>query len=696
MGIRKKWIFRLFTTLFLLVIPISFLTAQEPEGIFSDIIDQFTEQTEDDESIQTITENLNDLLTNPINLNFATEADLQKIILLNDFQVKSILDYRNEFGHFLSMNELLLVPGIRPELFEKVRHFVTISEIRASSDKSYQASKTESDLIVRYKTRFGTPAGFTEEVDSTCRFIGENRYLMTRYELLAGKNFKAGFIAEQDSGEPLFSAHNKYSPDHLSGFIEFNSRKKPFRVIAGDFKAGFGQGLIRGHTSLGRTSNGIILPEKNNITRSLSTSESGHLRGIALQTAPGKLMVSSYVSLVNLDAKISNTFRDEKDFRYFTSINMTGLHRNNSEISNRNTLKQMNTGINMSYVFKNVSIGLFSEIVNYSLPREITRYKPGIDPPEYKNRYCNVSFHYRASIRKTMLFGEWATDAEGNLAFLNGLTTQLHPLASLSMINRRYSATYLSLNASGFGKSSGVKNEEGIYIGFDVYPLSFLSLSCYADHYTFPYLRNNLPAPSSGSDYAANATLSTSRDYQFTIRYKVSHQQIKTPRLESGIDFLNKNRLESWRFVSRLNITEAIMAETRYEQTINTEYPDLISKGNYLGQKMVFRSKFNNTNVYISYGLFDAPIWKNRVYIYEHDLLYDFSIPALYRKGSRFSIMFKTRGVGRSDIWIKYYLTKYPNSIERGSGADRIVSDKDAGIKVQLRVRLDHGVTSPP
>ena len=146
----------------------------------------------------------------------------------------------------------------------------------------------------------------------------------------------------------------------------------------------------------------------------------------------------------------------------------------------------------------------------------------------------------------------------------------------------------------------------------------------------------------------------------------------------------------------RSNITEAIMAETRYEQTINTEYPDLISKGNYLGQKMVFRSKFNNTNVYISYGLFDAPNWKNRIYIYEHDLLYDFSIPALYRKGSRFSIMLKTRGVGRSDIWIKYYLTKYPNSIERGSGADRIVSDKDAGIKVQLRVRLDHGVTSPP
>ena len=51
-------------------------------------------------------EDLQVYLKNPININKATEEDLQGLQLLSDIQIADILDYRESYGPFISKYEL--------------------------------------------------------------------------------------------------------------------------------------------------------------------------------------------------------------------------------------------------------------------------------------------------------------------------------------------------------------------------------------------------------------------------------------------------------------------------------------------------------------------------------------------------------------------------------------------------------------
>ncbi len=692
MGYFREFIRSLLKFIILNMVLYASLAGQIPEvQINQKVLEMFEDLAgtkEDTDAVERITEILNELIDSPIDLNTAEAEDFKKLFFLTEFQITSILNYRKEYGNYLSINELLLVPGIQPGLFNKMMYFVIISSDTNEQAKNFYTGKIKSEFITRYKRRIEIPAGFESEIDSIHQFTGRNRYLMTRYELKKGNNFSAGFIAEQDAGEPLFSNHNKYLPDHVSFFLEYSGKKLPYRLIFGDFKTGFGQGLINGCSYISNGTDAIISPEINKIKRNLSTSESNFHRGLALQTRFNKLSLSSYMSYISHDAALKKAASETDSFQYFTSINRTGLHRNIAEIKNRNTLRQISAGADMTIHLKFFSFGIHGEKISFSHPMRKLKYNPGVDPPQFSSDFFNLSIHYKASILRTYLFGEWATDNDGNTALLNGLTAQLHPLISLSMIYRNYSPAYVSFSSSAFGKTSSVKNEEGFYIGVNMYPLPFINLSFYADHYKFPHPRSNIPVPAFGNDYMIKALLQKENKNQFKIRYKASFQQMKYSRNETGIDLNKLNKITSWRFVYRSEINEFLFLETRYELTLNDEHQIKPAKGSYVGQKIVFKPKVYNYSLYATYGLFDAPDWKNRLYVYEYDLLYDFSIPVLYRNGSRFSVLLKTRILSKVDLWFKYYQTHYNHCIERGTGADKIINSSDSGIKIQLRMKM--------
>ena len=88
------------------------------------------------------------------------------------------------------------------------------------------------------------------------------------------------------------------------------------------------------------------------------------------------------------------------------------------------------------------------------------------------------------------------------------------------------------------------------------------------------------------------------------------------------------------------------------------------------------------------YALFDTDTYNERLYAYESDVLYAFSIPAYYYKGSRFYLMGKYSFGRRLDLWIRYSLTYYANKTTIGSGLDQIDGNSKSDVKVQIRLRL--------
>ncbi len=84
------------------------------------------------------------------------------------------------------------------------------------------------------------------------------------------------------------------------------------------------------------------------------------------------------------------------------------------------------------------------------------------------------------------------------------------------------------------------------------------------------------------------------------------------------------------------------------------------------------------------------------IYIYESDMLFNFSLPSYFDNGWRYYInlhkgflLDKTPGIAsrrKLNVWIKWGESIYPGKTFTGSSLDRINDDRKTTISVQLRI----------
>jgi hypothetical protein len=78
------------------------------------------------------------------------------------------------------------------------------------------------------------------------------------------------------------------------------------------------------------------------------------------------------------------------------------------------------------------------------------------------------------------------------------------------------------------------------------------------------------------------------------------------------------------------------------------------SAGIIMLQDVSFRFKAFPATVWFRHCIFRTGDWDSRIYAYENDLVHNFSIPALWGKGSRSCIMVSVKPSGFSDLRIKF------------------------------------------
>jgi hypothetical protein len=91
------------------------------------------------------------------------------------------------------------------------------------------------------------------------------------------------------------------------------------------------------------------------------------------------------------------------------------------------------------------------------------------------------------------------------------------------------------------------------------------------------------------------------------------------------------------------------------------------SRGFILYQDINYAFRKIPLTIWARYCLFNTTDWSSRIYTYENDLLYSFSIPALSGEGSRSYIMTKWKIGDFGEIRIKYGVTSLlsvGNSVE--------------------------------
>jgi len=76
-----------------------------------------------------------------INLNRASASELTKLPRVGKATAQKIIDYRNEFGGFAKIEDIMHIRGIGPKTFEKMKDNLTVGNIAGLKIKKYTSSK---------------------------------------------------------------------------------------------------------------------------------------------------------------------------------------------------------------------------------------------------------------------------------------------------------------------------------------------------------------------------------------------------------------------------------------------------------------------------------------------------------------------------------------------------------------------------
>jgi hypothetical protein len=82
---------------------------------------------------------------------------------------------------------------------------------------------------------------------------------------------------------------------------------------------------------------------------------------------------------------------------------------------------------------------------------------------------------------------------------------------------------------------------------------------------------------------------------------------------------------------------------------------------------------------------FETDNYDSRIYAYENDILYGYSIPAFYDKGWRYYLNLNYDLGKKVSVWLRWAQTVYQNRTSVGSGLDEIPGNRRTEVKFQVR-----------
>jgi hypothetical protein len=391
---------------------------------------------------------------------------------------------------------------------------------------------------------------------------------------------------------------------------------------------------------------------------------------------------------MKIDAVLHERINDSIPVWYFNSPDASGLHRSDDENKKKDALTISSFGGHTKYADNKMALGLTYLNQQYSQEyiRKNTSYTQEIFPAGFNIQ--NIGSDFRISLGKIVLFSEIAADTKARIAIFGGLQVELHPLIRFSMVYRNYQPDYLGLRSSGFGESRGTKNEEGYYLGLQMYPWKYLKVDAYADHYSFPFLRYNSTNPFAGNDYLLSLTFYPAREFIITMRFRYEKTQNRSSDFLTGIDLMETLRKGGYRLELNYELSRNIKLKSRVEFSYVRNAKQPVTTGFYSGHDMGYISGTGKIRLWLRYAVYDIPGWDNRIYAYENDVQSSFTVPALSSKGTRFIIMGKADIFKGLEFSMRYALSQFQGIKIIGTGNDEVRTGSDSNWTIQIKYKF--------
>lgn len=695
-----------FEILFLILTPVvvvaqaDTLIAPAVESVPEEIIEDFLQNQGSEAGFEfnTFFEELDLFRSHPIDLNDCTRSDLEALILLSDLQIAALLDYRRVAGEFIALEELQAIPGFDLHTIRKILPYLTINKKgrKAPLTLPFLLKEGSSEAFFRWQRRLQRAKGWTvpQGSEETNRFLGTPDKLYFRYKYAYFNRLSLGLTAEKDAGEEFFTGSNRQGFDFYSAHLFVKDLNHLVKAVAlGDFTASFGQGLIL-YSGFGRGKGADVMSIKRN-SRSLyrysSVDENNFLRGAGVTLNLSRhLEFTAFGSIRNRDANIllPDTLDQEENFFRFSSLQSSGLHRTPGEIADENAIQQLTLGGNLKYQADRWHIALNALADRFDKPLQ-RRIRPYNQYFFQGDRLSNFSLDYSYIYENFNFFGETARSANGRVATINGILMTLNQWVDLALLHRHFPRDYQALNANPLAETSGANNESGLYIA-TVFRLNrFWNFSVYFDTWRHPWLRFNADAPSVGSEFRARLTYYKKRHLEAYLEIRNESKQRNAPDPDAPQDYLTDTQLLNARVHFSNKVTASLELRTRLDAGFfDNGLDDKKEKGYALYQDVLFRPITFPLSFSLRYARFNTDGFNIRFYSYENDLVYSFSVPAYYNRGSRFYFNVRYKGFRNLSLELRFAQTYWANQDHFGSGLDRTEGSVRSDIKAQVRFKF--------
>ena len=635
------------------------------------------------------------LSAQPINLNSAGFDSLKMLFFLSDAQIDNLLDFRKKHGPFTHPNELLLVTGISQQDLSNIKPFIRIGTYTPEKQSRYHLSQ---EILARLKMTRPKQAGYKKY--SRKAFLYEKDYLakkqsrfqgppvgtLLKYKISNQQHWQGGLTLENDPGENYFSKSQKTGFDFLSAHACYTPGKIIHRIIVGDYKLQWGQGLLAwsGYSSGKSTSTLSNEKSGNGIAPYTSTDENRYLRGMAVSLHPTRTITTEiFVSYKKTDGNLADLDTLSPKTVQTATLYETGYHRNLSECEKKHNLKEFTTGLSTHLNHRYFRIGV--QLLHYNFSPALTIGKAAYQQyNETGHQRTLVSVDYKTGGYHFYLFGETARSDNGTWATVNGLRYSGIPRFALCALYRHYDKGYHSHYNSGFAEYSNTTNEEGLYLGLESTPFRSLKINAYYDRFRFFSPRYQATIPGNGQEIVGDVTFNRSRwDCSFRFKHEEKPEDDKT-----GENLQSVSRIkQEYRLQFTYSICEQLKSRTR------TSYTRYMKKekhegGYLLYQDLMYSSLQTNLKAQFRFAYFDTDSYNTRIYAYENNVLYGYSFPALYDRGFRSYLNLNWKPFTLITLYLKAGLTYYPDKSTISSSLTQVNDNKLFDLSFQIRIKL--------
>ncbi|GAB3831978.1 helix-hairpin-helix domain-containing protein [Hymenobacter jeollabukensis] len=669
----------------------------------------FAEPQSDQENYEDLYENLLQYLQTPLNLNTANREELSSLLLLSEPQITALLEHRQLYGQLLALYELQSIRGFDLRTIYRVAPFVTVgnTDPNAARGPLWKRIWQEDNnaLFLRYERVLQDRRGYgpvtaNSNGELPAHYLGSADKMLVRFRTSHARDFSIGFAAEKDAGEQFTwdAKTRRYGFDYYSAHFALFDRGRLKSVVIGDYQLQFGQGLLLSSgLQVGKGAETITTLRRSNVgVRPYSSVlETAFFRGAAATVAlTPALKFTGFASRKRIDAtlrtsSVVDSLRQADDFSDFASgLIITGFHRTPSELANRQALQETVTGGDLSFAPGTGRLNVGLTAVNTLFDKPIQKRNEPYNFYEFSGRHnLAVSTHYSYGWRNVSLFGETARSSSGGLGTINGLLASLGPSVDASVLFRRYDKDFHTLYGNALSENTRNINENGLYMGLKLRPIARWELSAYYDQFRFPWLRYQAGAPGSGYDWLLRVSFAptkTSQLYaQIRTRVKEYDDASSTRPMPMPVPVMRRSLLLFY----DTSPTPALSLRTRVQGVRYREADSPIKTGYLLAQDVTVQP-WQRLRLTARYALFDTDDYDTRQYVYEQDVLYAFSIPVLYGRGTRYYLLAEYKINRRLTLWLRFANTRYRHQSTVGSGLDEIRGNERSDVKAQLRVAL--------